>query len=119
MIYIVILAIILILNIINVDKGNNQVTIDGYKTTHFSPESKELFDKLPSTYSKKDFAVMEDLFNKYEKLTVCNGISHLRLALELDHQMKERFRGWDLSYHQRVLNQINQPSKVIDPNLKC
>lgn len=118
MIYII-LIFLLALYISRADETNNQVTIDGYKTIYFSPESKKLFDILPSNHSKKDFAIMEDLFNKYEKLTVCNGMSHLKLALELDHQMKERFRGWDLSYHQRVLNQISQPSKVIDPNLKC
>ena len=98
---------------------DNQVSVDGYKTHYFSPESKKLFDQLPSSNSKREFAIMEDLFNRYEKLTVCGGMSHLKLATELDQQMKERFRGWDLSYHQRVLNQIAQPSKNLDPNLRC
>lgn len=98
---------------------DNQVVVDGYKTYYFSEESKNLFDQLPSQKSKKDFAIMEDLFNRYEKLSVCGNVSYLKLATELDQQMKERFIGWDLGYHQRVINQIAQPSKKIDPNLKC
>jgi len=118
-IMLILLALILLFVMFKNRPTDNQVTIDGYKTQYFSPESKKLFDQLPSQKSKKDFAVMEDLFNRYEKLTVCGGMSHLKLATELDQQMKERFVGWDLSYHQRVINQISQPSKNLDPNLKC
>jgi hypothetical protein len=116
---IILLGVIALLFMFKDRPIDNQVTIDGYKTHYFSPESKKLFDQLPSNNSKREFAIMEDLFNKYEKLTVCGGMSHLRLATELDQQMKERFRGWNLSYHQRVLNQIAQPSKNLDPNLRC
>ena len=117
--YLIVAAILVLFLMYRGKPVNNQVYIDGYQTTYFSPESKKLFDQLPAKKSKKDFAIMEDLFNRYEKLTVCGGVSHLRLATELDQQMKERFRGWDLGYHRRVLNQIAQPSKMIDPNLKC
>jgi len=116
---IILLGVIALLFMFKDRPTDNQVTIDGYKTHYFSPESKKLFDQLPSNNSKREFAIMEDLFNRYEKLTVCGGMSHLRLATELDQQMKERFRGWNLSYHQRVLNQIAQPSKNLDPNLRC
>lgn len=117
--YLFIVVIILLFLMYKGKPEDNQVYIDGYQTVYFSPESKKLFEQLPAKKSKKDFAIMEDLFNSYEKLTVCGGVSHLMLATELDQQMKERFRGWDLGYHMRVLNQIAQPSKIIDPNLKC
>lgn len=116
---IVLLVFLALLILYQSTPRDTQVTIDGYKTQYFSPESKKLFDQLPSQKSKKDFAVMEDLFNKYEKLTVCGGVSYLMLATKLDQQMKERFMGWDLSYHQRVINQLAQPSKTIDPHLRC
>ena len=115
----VLLALLVLIIMFMKRPVDNQVSVDGYKTHYFSPESKKLFDQLPSSNSKREFAIMEDLFNRYEKLTVCGGMSHLKLATELDQQMKERFRGWDLSYHQRVLNQIAQPSKNLDPNLRC
>lgn len=117
--YYIIVSLILLFLMYKTRPIDNQIYIDGYQTTYFSPESKQFFDRLPAKKSKKDFAIMEDLFNRYEKLTVYGGVSHLRLATELDQQMKERFRGWDLGYHTRVLNQIAQPSKMIDQNLKC
>lgn len=117
--YLIFIALLILFYMFQNAPTDNQVVIDGYKTQHFSEESKKLFEQLPSQKSKKDFAMMEDLFNRYEKLSVCGNVSYLKLATELDQQMKERFIGWDLGYHQRVLNQIAQPSKKIDPNLRC
>ena len=117
--YLIIIGALILLYMYQTTPKDNQVIVDNYKTSYFSEESKKLFDQLPSQESKKVFAMMEDLFNRYEKLTVCGGVSYLKLATELDQQMKERFIGWDLSFHQRVLNQIAQPSKRIDPNLRC
>jgi hypothetical protein len=41
------------------------------------------------------------------------------LAMALHETIKERFPGWDFSYHQIALNQMAQPNKIIDPTLRC
>jgi len=115
------LLIFLILFFIFIKRDtSDQVIIDGYKTTFFNKYSKIMFYELyKNKHNVKEFAVMEDTFMRYEHDTVCGGVSHLQLAMALHETIKERFPGWDFSYHQIALNQMAQPNKIIDPTLRC
>lgn len=92
---------------------SNQVTVGGYTTRYFTPQSKATFDTIKTV----DFAVAEDEFMECEYLTVHRGVSHLRRALQIHQKMTETFPKLNLSYHNMALNQIGRPSKSLDPNL--
>ncbi len=112
----------IILTLYNKTSESDQISIGNYQTKNFSELSKELFEKVKKVYPEKtlqELVMMEDLFMYYERQSVCGGISRLREAFMLDQQMKDKFRGVDFSHHQRVLKQISEPSKIIDPYLKC
>lgn len=103
---------------------DDQIEIGDYKTKYFQQDSKNFFEMLQkeSGYSEEtltEFAMMEDLFLSYEKETVCKGVSRLREAMMTDQQMKDRFQGWDFSYHQIHIQQMSKPTKLINKNLKC
>jgi len=122
-----IILIFLIYLIINqtgyVKYKDDQVSINEYKTKYFTPNSLELFDELKegglSDQSLLEFATMEDQFMKYEHKSVCENVSYFREATMLNEQMKDRFLGWDFRYHQKHLQQIAQPEKIINKNLSC
>jgi len=102
----------------------NQVTIGTYKTKFFQKDSKTFFKMLEkeSGYSEEslqEFAMMEDQFLEYEKQTVCHHIARLREAMTLDQQMRDRFQGWDFSYHQKHIKQMSEPSKLVNKDLSC
>jgi hypothetical protein len=101
-----------------------QIEVGDYKTTHYSQDSYDFFKKieLESGYSEEslqELAMMEDQFLAYEKETVCGGISRLREAMTLDQQMKDRFQGWDFMHHQKHIQQMSQPNKLINKHLSC
>ena len=93
---------------------NNQVTIDGYNTKYFTPQSKFTYEQIKT----KEFAMLEDQFMECEYLTVHRGVSHLRKAIEVHQKMKEMFPSLNLNYHNLALNQIGRPSMDIDPNVR-
>lgn len=103
---------------------NKQIEIGDYKTTHYSQDSHNFFKQveLESGYSEEtlqELAMMEDQFLAYEKESVCRGISRLREAMTLDQQMKDRFQGWDFMHHQKHIQQMSQPNKIINKHLSC
>lgn len=98
---------------LSADAKDNQVAVDGYKTRYFTPQSKAAYDQIKT----HKFAVMEDTFMECEYLTVYQGISHLKKALQIHQEMTETYPNIDLRYHNLALNQMGRPSKQLDPNL--
>jgi hypothetical protein len=47
-------------------------------------------------------------------------VSRLRNAVALSRQMRERFPGYDFTYHDDVhIKQMDTPSRVVNRNLVC
>lgn len=98
---------------LSADAPGNQVLVDGYKTRYFTPQSKAAYDQIKT----HKFALMEDAFMECEYLTVYQGISHLKKAIQIHQEMTETYPNIDLRYHNLALNQMGRPSKQLDPNL--
>jgi len=120
--WVLLLIVFIILTLYNKSSESVQVSVGNYETKNFSKLSDDFFKKVQKVYPEKtlqELVMMEDLFMYYERQSVCGGVSRLREAFMLDQQMKEKFRAVDFSHHQRILKQIAEPSKLIDPYLKC
>jgi len=104
--------------------SSSQPSEDGYKTKNFGTDSLKIYNLLKnnglSSESLRIFLTMEDQFLKYERETVCSGVSRLTNAAALSRQIKDRFRGYDFSYHDDVhLKQMDSPNRVINKELVC
>lgn len=106
-------------------KNDKQVLVGKYRTTNFniSPDSRQMFDKMkrngmPESELEK-FAILEDRFLECEKDCACRGIKRELEATSLDQSIRELFSPYDFSYHMKHLVQAHEPSKIINPNLKC
>ena len=104
-------------------KSTTQVKIGEYKTNYFDKRSQETFEELKqegvSQKSLLDFALMEDQFLGYEKETVCLGKNRKLEAMILSQQIKDRFSGYDFSYHTLHIKHMAEPHKMINKNLVC
>ena len=103
-----------------------QATVGGYTTKYFplsSGFSLEMFHKMKidglSDTSLRDFLMMEDMFLKMEKDTVCMGVSYSIQGQSLSQQIKERFRAYNFDYHNPHLKQMAEPSKNVNSALTC
>lgn len=69
----------------------------------------------------RDFVRMENQLLKYERDVVCVRLNYDPIveATSLSEQIKERFLGYDFSYHTKILKQISEPDKVINRELNC
>ena len=63
--------------------------------------------------------MMEDRFLNLERLSVCTQTSRKIEAFGLSKEIKDRFRGYDFSYHDQHLKQISEPHKLINRNVTC
>jgi len=104
-------------------KFSKQVIIGTFKSKNFTNKSLKLFNEMQnaglSEQSLMEFAMMEDQFMGYEKQTVCYEISCVKEATVLNEKMKERFPGWDFSYHQLHIKQMAEPHKRVNLELTC
>ena len=102
---------------------HTQPSVDGVRSRFFGPDSvakfKELKDTGVSSESLKEFLSMEDQFLAYEKETVCNKVSRITNATAQSQQIKDRFVGYDFSYHNDHIRQMSSPDRVINTNLVC
>lgn len=109
------------------DRGQEEVRFMGYKTTHFyvsRGESKRMFERMRAdgtlgAESLTLFLMLEDRLLSIEKTSVCSGTSGVREAFVVSDTIKERFQGYDFSYHATHLKQIAEPHKLINRNLRC
>ena len=117
------MIVILTLLLIFWADSKTQPSVDGVKATFFGPDSIEKFNELKDTGisrdSLKDFLAMEDRFLAYEKESVCNKVSKTTNAIALSQQIKDRFTGYDFSYHDTHIRQMSAPDRLINPSLTC
>ena len=103
-----------------------EVGILGYKTSYFhlsNGESLRTFEKMRedglTPESLKLFIMLEDRLLKIEQTCVCSGNPRVHEAFSVSNEIKDRFLGYDFSYHATHLKQIAEPNKLINQNLKC
>jgi hypothetical protein len=101
----------------------SQPSVDGVRSKFFGQDSIDKFNELKDTgvssESLKEFLAMEDKFLAYEKESVCNKVSRTVNATALSQQIKDRFTGYDFSYHDVHIRQMSTPDRVINPHLTC
>jgi hypothetical protein len=116
---IVIIALLLLL----FADTQSQPSVDGVRARFFGPDSVSKFNELKnsgmSSDSLKEFLSMEDQFLAYEKESVCVKVSQTTNAIALSQQIKDRFVGYDFTYHNEHIRQMSLPDRVINKNLKC
>ncbi len=117
-------VIIFILFLLFLNDTSTQPTVDGYKAKFFGERSRAQYNMMKndglSTSSLKEFLIMEDQFLSYERETVCHKVSRIRNAAALSRQIKDRFQGYDFSYHDDVhLKQMDSPDRAINKELTC
>ena len=105
-------------------EASSQPSEDGYKTRYFGQDSVKMYTLMKTngvpSETLKSFLIMEDQLLKFEKETVCSGISRLRNAAALSRQIKDRFVGYDFSYHDDIhMRQMATPNKVVNTELTC
>jgi hypothetical protein len=103
--------------------NHTQPSVDGVRSKFFGPDSTSKFNELKNTgvssESLKEFLSMEDRFLAYEKESVCNKVSRTTNAIALSQQIKDRFTGYNFSYHDDHIRQMSTPDRVINPHLTC
>lgn len=127
LIWVLILCLVLFIYYDNQDiTSRDYVNILGYTSKYFymsHGESKKMFEKMENDNiaheSLKSFVMMEDEFLNLERISVCSGISQKVQAFALSDEIKNKFKGYDFSYHAKHLKQISEPDKVINRNIKC
>ena len=103
--------------------NKTQASAGDVQSRYFGPDSMEKFKELQNTGispdSLKEFIAMEDQFLSYEKESVCNKVSRTTNATALSQKIKDRFTGYNFSYHDAHIRQMNTPDRVINSNLRC
>ena len=125
LIWILVLIIILFL-MRDVDSTGERVNVLGFSTKYFymsNGESKNMYEQMRKDgipdESLKEFIMMEDRFLKLENLSVCTQTSRIIEAFGLSKEIKDRFLGYDFSYHAKHLKQISEPHKLINRSIVC
>ena len=106
----ILIFIIALFLLYDVDITGERVKVHGFTTKYFYMsygESKNVFEKmrkdgLPDD-TIKEFIMMEDRFLNLERLSVCTQTSSKIDAFGLSKEIKDRFRGYDFSYHDHHL----------------
>jgi len=127
LIWLLISCLVLLIYYDNQDiTSRDYVNILGYTSKYFymsHGESKKIFEKMENDNiayeSLKSFVIMEDDFLNLERKSVCSGVSQKVEAFALSDEIKNRFKGYDFSYHTKHLKQISEPDKVINRNITC
>lgn len=108
-------------------QNKEEVGILGYKTSYFYSshgESKRMFEKMVEddtldAESLRLFLMMEDRLLRIEQTSVCSGNPRVHEAFAVSEEIKERFVGYDFSYHATHLKQVAEPHKYINQSLRC
>lgn len=102
------------------------ITVDGYTAKYFTMSqgaSEDMFMLMKENgvgeSSLKEFIVMEDRLLELEKISICSGIPRLDEAIAVSNTIKERFVGFDFSYHTIHLKQVAEPHKLINRHVSC
>ena len=107
-------------------KPSIEVKVGGYESSYFhisGGASRDMFEKMKiegvSEQSLTEFAQMEDQFLSMEKESACFKRSRKMEAIALSQQIKERFKGYNFSYHTLHIKQVAEPDKNVNKHLVC
>jgi len=101
-----------------------QEEIEGSKYFYMSHGlSVDMYNRMKadglSDESLKEFIKMEDRLLEIEKFSVCNQVARTTEAVGVSQTIKDRFTGYDFSYHGEHLRQVAQPTKLINRKIVC
>jgi hypothetical protein len=122
----ILILIIVIFILRDIDITGERVSVLGFSTKYFymsNGESKNMYEQMRKDgipdESLKEFIMMEDRFLKLESLSVCTQTSRIIEAFGLSKEIKDKFLGYDFSYHAKHLKQISEPHKLINRSIVC
>jgi len=120
---ITIIAAVILFVLITRQYHSDQISLDGYTTKNFSQRSIQAYDQLKEAgvgnESRLEFLMMEDRLRELEKMSVCQDISTIMEISRMSQQIKNRFPGFDFSYHTLYIKQTAEPNKLIDKTISC
>ncbi|QIG59977.1 hypothetical protein [Dishui Lake phycodnavirus 4] len=101
-----------------------QEEIEGSKYFYMSNGlSVDMYNKMKndglSEETLKEFVKMEDRLFELERLSVCTQVSHTTEAIGISQNIRDRFIGYDFSYHGEHLRQVAHPTKLINRKIVC
>ena len=104
----------------------DNVGVLGYKTKNFHMShgmSNKMFETMKqdgvSDESLKEFVMMEDRLLEVERKSVCSQTARQFEAVGVSDQIKNRFLGYDFSYHAKHIKQASEPEKMINRSITC
>jgi hypothetical protein len=122
----IIIVLALLYFIFAIDYTDQNVGSLGYKTKNFHMShgmSKNMFDTMKldglSEESLKEFIMMEDRLLELEKKAVCTQIERKFEIMGVSDSIKDRFVGYDFSYHAKHIKQASEPEKLINKSITC
>ena len=123
---IVILLVLILFYFMKYESDPNEISSSNYKTKNFhlsDNRSKDIFEEMKeqnmSNENLEMFLILEDRLLELEKLSVCHKQSYMKEAVSISNQIKNRYMGYDFSYHSKHIKQISEPHKIINRKIRC
>jgi len=123
---IVILLVLILFYFMKYESDPNEISSSNYKTKNFhlsDNRSKDIFEEMKkqnmSNENLEMFLILEDRLLGLEKLSVCHKQSYMKEAVSISNQIKNRYIGYDFSYHSKHIKQISEPHKIINRKIRC
>jgi hypothetical protein len=106
------------------DRTVNSTEVSGSKYFYLSGgNSLEMYKRMQdsgiSGQSLQVFVDMEDRMLELEKLSVCSGISRHIEVTSISQQIKDRFPGFNFSYHVTHIKQATDPTRMVNTRIIC
>lgn len=123
---IIILLVLILFYFMKYESDPNEITSSNYKTKNFhlsDNRSKDIFEEMKkqnmSNENLEMFLILEDRLLGLEKLSVCHKQSYMKEAVSISNQIKNRYIGYDFSYHSKHIKQISEPHNIINRKIRC
>jgi hypothetical protein len=106
------------------EKVNVTDEVAGSKNFHLSGgASKQMYLLMHkngmSQEDLKKFVQLEDRFLQIERNSVCSGIPNYVEGAVISNLIKEMFPNYNFAYHTIHLNQIGEPTKIVNTRVTC
>ena len=106
------------------EKVNVTDEVAGSKNFHLSGgASKQMYILMHkngmSQEDLKKFVQLEDRFLQIERNSVCSGIPNYVEGAVISNLIKELFPNYNFAYHTIHLNQIGEPTKIVNRRVTC
>src|SRR6056300_1779868 len=106
------------------EKTSQSDEVEGSKNFHLSGGmSKQMYLLMHrngmSQEDLKKFVQLEDRFLQIERNSVCSGIPNYVEGAVISNLIKEMFPNYNFAYHTIHLNQIGEPTKIVNTRVTC